>query len=234
MPCCCVTPLPVMAASLSSPLLTGSPGWSAALWRCRRQRGCVPAARWWPGAAPQAGWAAVGGGRCRAKRSARPGAVRGRDGAVTTAASCAQHPWVDACSPTTPGWHPQLPTSLPAHPGQSPKHPLPGRMRSLPSAGIPALSPSPHLSGWLIVVLPYLKGKATAQHPGAHLPWEAGCERRAPGTRHSTVAPIHAAASPHCSQFTVRRGWAGSHSHKGLLTALTRLNFHLLQELPQG
>lgn len=52
-----ITLLLVTAASPSSALLTGSPGWSAAPWRCRRQRGCVPAARWWPGhgVAPRAG-----------------------------------------------------------------------------------------------------------------------------------------------------------------------------------
>lgn len=104
MPCHSITLLLVTAAPPSRPLLTGSPGWSAALWRCRRQRGFVPAACWWSGheAAPGAGWAAGGGGRCRARSSAQPGAVQGRDGAVTTPCN------IQSCSSPCPvplrGW----------------------------------------------------------------------------------------------------------------------------------
>lgn len=102
MPCHGITLLLVTAASPSSPLLTGSPGWSAAPWRCHRQRGCVPVAHWWPGhgMAPQAGWAAGGGGRCRARKPARPGAVQGREELVTTL----QPPELQLPVPSPPEW----------------------------------------------------------------------------------------------------------------------------------
>lgn len=84
-----ITLLLVTPAPPSPPLLTGFPGWFVALWRCRRQRGFVPAACQWPGheVVPGAGWAAGGDGRCRARSSAQPGAVQGRDGVVTTPCS---------------------------------------------------------------------------------------------------------------------------------------------------
>lgn len=146
-----------------APFLTGSPGWSAALWRYRRRRGCVPAAHWWPGCgvAPQAGWAAGGGGRCRARRPAQPGAVQRREGVVTT-----------CCSPQSCSLHSCPPGWMHTH-----RHPLPASTTvlctpwpephtlfawqdatpALPPAGTSALSPLPHL--WLLTtVLPYLKG----------------------------------------------------------------------------
>lgn len=165
------------AVSPSPRFLTGSPGRSAAAWRRRRRRGCVPAARRQPGcgAAPRAGQAAGAGGRCRAGRPARRGAAWGRGWAAVPPRATAP------CGCTA---RPAVPFSTQDIWTRSPK-------RSWILVLPPALSPHPVSS----LQPPHLQGQAAAQHPGAHLQRGAGRESGAAGPRRSLAAPIHAAAT---------------------------------------
>lgn len=184
----------------------------------------MPGAHWWPvhGAAPQAGWAAGRGGRCRARRPARPGATGVKEGLVMDIPQAVPTSAQPSCPLPSQHTLARAPHTLCLAGGSL----CPGTYGD-PSQPSPHRSLATHCGPHLPEVLSNSSAARSTCSAGSKMPVQGSWHQALRGGPHSCwylPTPLLV-----CSAEGVGR----LPPSQGLLTAHARLNFHL-QELPQG